>query len=383
MTMPDEPRPNAQARVPFLDVGATYTELEDELTEAIQRVLRSGWYLLGAELGAFEQEFAAYVNAPHAAGCGNGLDAIELILRAHGITAGDEVIVPSNTYIATWLAVSRVGAELVPCEPDIRTFNIDPNRVEELVTERTRAILAVHLYGQPADRRNLAIIAERHGLLLLEDAAQAHGACAYGSRIGAGDGVAWSFYPGKNLGAFGDAGAATMDDAEVDQRFRQLRNYGSSVKYYNEVIGSNSRLDEIQAAVLRVKLTRLDQWNQRRMRTAAAYLDALRDVEGLTLPFVPEWASPVWHLFVARSPHRDSLAAHLRSRGVDSIFHYPVPPHLQKAYAHLEIPKGAYPISERIHTEVLSLPIGPHLSDAHTAQVIDAVKSFRPSTAAA
>ena len=383
MTMPDAPRPTAQAHVPFLDVGATYTELEDQLTEAVQRVLRSGWYLLGTELAAFEQEFAAYVGAPHAAGCGNGLDAIELILRASGIGLGDEVIVPSNTYIATWLAVSRVGARLVPCEPDIRTFNIDPDRVEELITDRTRAILAVHLYGQPADLQALAIIAKRHGLLLLEDAAQAHGASVSGTRIGAGQGVAWSFYPGKNLGAFGDAGAATMDDADADQRFRQLRNYGSSVKYYNEVIGSNSRLDEIQAAVLRVKLGRLDQWNERRLQTAAVYLEALSDVEGLTLPFVPQWANPVWHLFVTRSPYRDSLATHLRSRGVDSISHYPIPPHLQKAYAHLGIPKGAYPISERIHAEVLSLPIGPHLSEAETSQVIDAVKSFRPGKAAA
>jgi len=215
---------------------------------------------------------------------------------------------------------------------------------------------------------------------LLEDAAQAHGSSAYGSRIGAGQGVAWSFYPGKNLGAFGDGGAMTTDDAEIDGRFRQLRNYGSSVKYYNEVLGSNSRLDEIQAAVLRVKLTRLDEWNQRRQTIAASYLEALSDVEYVTLPFVPAWASPVWHLFVTTSPYRDQLATHLKSVGVDSMMHYPVPPHLQKAYRHLGIDAGAYPISERLHSEVLSLPIGPHLCDADWHRVVEAVRGFRPST---
>jgi dTDP-4-amino-4,6-dideoxygalactose transaminase len=367
-------------RIPFLDLASAFDELAPDIEQALLRVARSGWYLLGSELATFETSFATFVESNFAAGCGNGLDAIELALRAWEIGPGDEVIVPANTYIATWLAVSRVGARIVPCEPDDDTFNIDPRRVEELLTARTRAILAVHLYGQPADLTALRAVADAHGLILLEDAAQAHGAAAHGRRIGSGQGVAWSFYPGKNLGALGDGGAVTTDDPQVDARIRRLRNYGSAIKYQNEEIGTNSRLDEIQAAVLSVKLAHLKSWNKRREDIASAYLSGLADCEHIRLPHVPAWADPVWHLFVVRSPHRDELANSLRRLGVDTLLHYPVPPHRQPAYFDLGMPEGAYPISERMHREVLSLPIGPHLTQDAVVRIIDGVRRFTVAT---
>ena len=366
----------APPRIPFLDLASAFNELSADIEQALLRVARSGWYLLGTELASFESSFATYVESDFASGCGNGLDAIELALRAWGVGPGDEVIVPANTYIATWLAVSRVGATIVPCEPDDDTFNIDPRKVEELVTSRTRVILAVHLYGQPADLNALRNIAEAHDLILLEDAAQAHGAAAHGRRIGSGQGVAWSFYPGKNLGALGDGGAVTTDDPEVDARIRRLRNYGSAVKYHNEEIGTNSRLDEIQAAVLNVKLGHLEAWNKRRKDIASTYLSGLADCEHIRLPHVPAWADPVWHLFVVRTPRRDELADHLRRLGVDTLLHYPVPPHRQPAYADLGMSEGEYPLSERMHREVLSLPIGPHLTHDAVERIIDGVRRF-------
>ena len=298
-------------KVPFLDLHAAYQELKPEIDAAIARVLDSGWYILGPEVEAFEAEYAAYCQAKHAIGVANGLDALHLALLAMGVGPGDEVIVPSNTYIATWLAVSQCGATPVPVEPLEATYNIDPARIEAAITPRTKVILPVHLYGQPADLDPILAIARKHGLRVLEDAAQAHGARYKGRRIGAhGDAVAWSFYPGKNLGALGDSGAVTTDDPEIADRIRVLRNYGSREKYVNEVKGFNSRLDPIQAAVLRVKLRVLDDWNARRSVIAQKYLEELAESR-LVLPQVPEWTTPVWHLFVVRNPDRELLQAEL------------------------------------------------------------------------
>ncbi|HKR64756.1 MAG TPA: DegT/DnrJ/EryC1/StrS family aminotransferase, partial [Thermoanaerobaculia bacterium] len=287
--------------VPFLDLAAAYDELRDELDAAALRVLHSGWYILGPEVEAFEHEFASYCGARHCVGVGNGLDALQLMLTAAGIGAGDEVIVPANTYIATWLAVSRAGATPVPVEPDAATHNLDPAGVEAAITARTKAILAVHLYGQPADMTSLSAIAKRHALLLFEDAAQAHGATWHGARAGSlADAAAFSFYPGKNLGALGDAGAVTTNDAALADRVRLLRNYGSRVKYEHEVQGGNSRLDAVQAALLRVKLKRLDEWNDRRRVIARRYSSELANC-----PHVLEGADPSWHLYVITSDRRD------------------------------------------------------------------------------
>lgn len=348
-------------KIPFLDVGAAYRELKPEIDSAIARVLDSGWYILGEEVEAFESEWAAYCEAKHAVGLANGLDALHLALLALGAGPGDEVIVPSNTYIATWLAVSQCGATPVPVEPDERTYNIDPARIEAAITPRTKVILPVHLYGQPADLDSILFVAKKHGLRVLEDAAQAHGARYQGKRIGAhGDVVAWSFYPGKNLGALGDGGAVTTNDPQIADRIRVLRNYGSRVKYVNEVQGYNCRLDPMQAAVLRVKLKVLDVWNGRRKAIAQQYLDGLRGTD-LVRPHVSEWADPVWHLFVIRTPDRDQLQKQLSEAGISTMIHYPIPPHLQAAYAGLGYAPGAFPIGESIANQVLSLPIGPQL----------------------
>ena len=365
------------ASVPFLDLGAPYRELRAELDAAVQRTLESGWYLLGDELAAFERAFAAYTHTRHAVGVANGLDALELALRAMGVGRGDEVIVPSNTYVATWLAVTAVGATPVPVEPDPTTYNLDPARVAAAITARTRAILPVHLYGLPADMDPIVALARRHGVLVLEDAAQAHGARYKGRPAGAlGDVAAWSFYPGKNLGALGDAGAVTTDDAALADAVRVRRNYGSRVKYVNEVRGTNSRLDELQAAVLTVKLAHLEAWNARRAAAADRYRDALATT-ALVLPYVPDWAHHAWHLFVVRvpggAPARDALQRHLHAAGVGTLIHYPVPPHRQRAYADLAFDAAAFPIAATLADEVLSLPIGPHLTAAQQDRVIDAV----------
>ena len=369
-------------RVPFLDLRAPYLELRRELDEALLGVAASGWYLLGRPLEEFEAAFARYAGVRHCIGVANGLDALVLALRAMGIGPNDEVIVPTNTYIATWLAVTSVGATVVPVEPDPATFNIDPARIEDAVTSRTRAILPVHLYGQTADMRAIGEIARRRGLRVLEDSAQAHGATCHGARAGSlGDASAWSFYPGKNLGAFGDGGAVTTDDDAIAAQVRVLRNYGSRVKYVNEVRGVNSRLDDIQAAVLSEKLRVLDEWNARREACAARYA---RELSGtpLQLPTVPDWARPVWHLYVIRTPLRDELQTALREAGVDTLIHYPYPPHRQKAYADTAIARWSFPISEQMHREVLSLPIGPHLTAEQQARVVEATQRFFSRTTA-
>lgn len=362
--------------VPFLDLKAGYLGLKDELDAAYTRVMNSGWYVLGDEVEAFEAEFATYCGTAHCVGVANGLDALMLVLRAWDIGSGDEVIVPSNTYIATWLAVTYVGAKPVPVEPDVCTYNLDPRLIEAAITPRTKAILPVHLYGQPADMDPINAIARKHGLKVLEDSAQAHGARYRGRRAGAlGDASGFSFYPGKNLGAFGDGGAVTTNDAKLADRLRVLRNYGSRVKYHNEVQGVNSRLDPLQAAFLRVKLQYLDEWNSRRGEIAQAYLNQLQNVS-LILPTVPDWADPVWHLFVVRSEDRQNLQDHMQTSGVATMSHYPIPPHCQPAYTELGLTRGDLPIAEALHNEVLSLPIGPHLTVEQLNMVTAAVQKM-------
>lgn len=359
--------------IPFLDLGATYQELKADIDVAVQRVLDSGWYILGPEVEAFESEWAGYCGAAHAVGLANGLDALVLALKALDIGAGDEVIVPSNTYIATWLAVTAVGARPVPVEPDPATHNIDPERIAAAITSATRVILPVHLYGQPADIDPILALARKYGIRVVEDGAQSHGARYRGQRVGAhSDIVCWSFYPGKNLGAFGDAGAVTTNDAGLADRIRVLRNYGSRVKYTNEERGANSRLDPLHAAVLRVKLKHLDTWTERRCAIAAIYAAGLKD-SGLILPHVPDWAEPAWHLYVVRTTDRDALQQQLTKAGIGSLIHYPIPPHLQDAYADLRLSQGSLPLAEKLASEVLSLPIGPHLSIAEAHEVVRAI----------
>ena len=361
-------------KIPFLDLKNINLGSSNELTLAFNRVIQSGSYVLGSEVSAFEEEFADYCGVKHCVGVGNCLDALHLILRGYGIGEGDEVIVPSNTYIATWLAVSYAGATPVPVEPDVRTYNLDPARIEAKITKRTRAIMAVHLYGQTADMDGINDVAARHGLKVIEDAAQAHGALYKGGKAGnLGDAAGFSFYPGKNLGALGDGGAVTTNDARLAEQVRLLRNYGSKVKYHNEVKGFNSRLDELQAAFLREKLRVLDQQNDQRRTVAAQYLQALAGVNGIVLPVVPAWAEPVWHLFVIRHPQRDRLMELLADKGIGSLIHYPYPPHLQPAYAEMGLRQGALPISELIHREVVSLPMWPGMSRAQVEIVAGAV----------
>ena len=361
--------------IEFLNLRQINDRHAGEIREAIERVLRSGWYILATECEGFESEFAQFCGAAHAVGVANGLDALSLSLRALDIGPGDEVIVPSNTFVATWLAVSHVGATPVPVEPLEHSFNIDPGRIEAAITPRTRAIIPVHLYGQPADLAPILEIAKRRGLRVIEDAAQAHGARYRGRRIGAhGDAVCWSFYPGKNLGALGDGGAVTTDDPAIAARLRTLRNYGAKVKYHHEEIGFNSRLDEIQAAVLRVKLPALEAGNRRRAAIAQAYIEGLQSA-AIALPQFAGDGEPAWHLFVVRHRRRDELARLLTAAGVATVIHYPVSPHLQPAYAHLGFSNKSLPIAEALQAQVLSLPIGPTQSDIETQAVIAAVWS--------
>jgi dTDP-4-amino-4,6-dideoxygalactose transaminase len=359
--------------ISFLDLKAAYLELKPELDEAIARVTSSGWYVGGAEVEKFEEEYASYCGARYAVSVANGLDALHLALRAMGVGPTDEVIVPSNTYIATWLAVSQCGAKPVPVEPDALTFNIDPTLIEAAITPRTKVILPVHLYGQPADMDSILAIARKHCLGVLEDGAQAHGARYKGKRIGVhGDVVAWSFYPGKNLGAMGDGGAVTTDDPQIADRIRVLRNYGSRLKYVNEIKGYNSRLDPLQAAILCVKLKKLEEWNARRGFIARRYQQGLNNCR-VVLPTVPDWAEPVWHLYVVKHSQRDGLQKALTHNGVGSLIHYPIPPHLQQAYSSNGWGPGSFPLAEHMADQVLSLPMGPHLTLEQIDEIINVV----------
>ena len=370
-------------RVPFVDLAQAHAELQGEIEAAVNRVLRSGCYVLGPEVEAFESEFATYCGTRYCIGVGNGLDALRLILMALDIGPGEEVIVPANTYIATWLAVSQVGAVPVPVEPDATTYNIDPSLIESAITPRTRAIIPVHLYGQPADMDAINDIAARYRLRVVEDAAQAHGARYKGRRTGSlGDTAGFSFYPTKNLGACGDGGAVTTNDSALADRVRLLRNYGSRVKYQNEVKGLNSRLDELQAALLRTKIARLDQWNDRRQIIADRYAKELEGGAGsLVLPQVKGGTTPVWHLYVVRHPARDELHAHLARCGIQTLMHYPVPPHRSQAYAEMADAAASrtLPVTERLAAEVLSLPLFPHMPDRQLLHVVEKVKGFSRS----
>ena len=364
--------------IPFLDLKAINAQYRDELVDACTRVIDSGWYIGGSELEQFEQQFASYCGTKYAIGVANGLDALILTLRAWKelgkLKEGDEVIVPSNTYIASILAISANNLTPILVEPCIDSFNIDPNKIETAITSRTKAILPVHLYGQLADMPAIVDIAKRHELLVLEDSAQAHGASYDGKRAGSwGDASGFSFYPGKNLGALGDAGAITTNDKELANTLRALRNYGSHEKYKNLFQGVNSRLDEIQAAMLNVKLSHLDDEIAHRRKVAKAYLQGIKN-KTIILPTTENDSAHVWHVFVIRCERRNELQNYLADNGIQTLIHYPIPPHKQQAYEDWN--ELSYPISEKIHAEVLSLPIGPTITDEEVATVIAACNSF-------
>jgi len=363
--------------IKFLEVRSQYIELKTELDQAYQRVMDSGWYILDKEVSSFEEEFAAYIGCKHCIGVGNGLEALELILMGYGIGQGDEVIVPANTYIASWLSVSKTGATPLPVEPNPTTYNIDPQLIEQSVTARTKAILPVHLYGQAVEMGTIKEIADKFNLKIIEDAAQAHGSLHNGQMTGnLGSAAGISFYPTKNLGAFGDAGAVVTNDDDLANTVLLLRNYGSKKKYHNDIKGHNSRLDPLQAAFLREKLKVLDEWNQRRIEIANHYLDNLRNIPGLGLPQIPEEIAPVWHLFVITHPERDRLQKHLGENGVEALVHYPIPPHLSDAYQDLGYRVGDFPITEEMANTVLSIPIGPHLDFGAAEYVVETIKDF-------
>lgn len=360
--------------VPFLDLYRLNEPLRTEFDLAYRRVMNSGYFILGPELKLFEEEFAQYCEVDHCVGVGNGLEALHLLLLAYGIGPGDEVIVPSNTFIATWLAVTECGATPVPVEPDLPTHNIDSNLIEQAITQRTKAIIPVHLYGQPAEMDDIMYLAEKHNIIVIEDAAQAQGARYKGKRVGSiGHSSATSFYPGKNLGAFGDGGAVLTNDEDIAKKLRIVRNYGSEVKYKSDAIGFNSRLDELQAAFLRAKLRVLDDFNEKRRSVASRYMDQLGDGE-LVCSMVPSHIEPVWHLFVVRSSSRDEFQKYLSERGIGTLIHYPIPPHKQKCYG--EYNSNSYPIAENLAREVISLPMSPEMSTSEIDRVIHVIKEY-------
>jgi len=382
---------NKKYKIPFYDIGESYRELKPEIDTAVKKVLEQGWYILGEEVKLFEEEYSEYVGTRQCIGVSNGLDALFLVLKAWGIGEGDEVLVPSNTYIATWLAVSYAGAKPIPVEPDKLTFNIYPSLIEAKITDRTKAIIPVHLYGMPADMMPIMDIAKKYGLKVLEDAAQAQGAIYDGTRCGAiGHAAAFSFYPGKNLGAFGDAGAITTNDDELADKVRSLANYGSHTKYYNEYKGYNCRLDEIQAAILRVKLNKLDEWNKRRHYVATQYYSINNEAISLpysdlqqtiqnneikfTMPKSGLSAIPCWHQFIIQTANRDKLIDHLDKQRVQTMIHYPVPPHKQKAYS--EMNSMSFPIAEKIAEHCISLPMNPYLEDEQIAHTVRSIEVF-------
>ena len=364
--------------IKFLDLHKINERFRGELDAAAKRVLDSGWYLLGKENEAFEREFAAYCGVKHAIGCANGLDALKLIIRAYGFGPGDEVIAPANTYIASLIAISANGATPVLVEPDPGTYLIDPAKIEEKITPRTKAVMVVHLYGRVCEMGAIDVLAKKHGLKVIEDCAQAHGAYFGDRRVGnLGDAAGFSFYPGKNLGCLGDGGAVTTNDDELAAKIRALRNYGSDVKYHFPYRGTNSRLDEIQAAWLRVKLPHLDADNARRAEIAARYCREIAN-SAVTLPSASDGSrqlSNVWHVFPVRTERRDEFQAYLTEKGIQTVIHYPIPPHRQPAYSEwhgLELP-----ITEKIHETIISLPISPVMADDEVAEVIDAVNAWR------
>lgn len=362
--------------IPFVSFKPLEKELDTELRAAFERVYTNSWYIEGKEDEKFEVAFAEYCESKYCVGTGNGLDSLMLALKALGISSGDEVIVPSNTYIATALAVTYVGAKPVFVEPDIRTFDINPNRIEEAITSKTKAIMPVHLYGQPCDMDPIIEIAKKHNLYIVEDCAQAHGATYKGRKIGSfGDAAGFSFYPGKNLGALGDAGATVSNSKELADKVRALGNYGSDYKYHHIYQGNNSRLDEMQAAFLAVKLPILDKVNENRRATAKKYLEGIKNKE-VILPYVPEYANPVWHIFGIRCKRRKELEEFLNSKGIGTNKHYPIPMHLQECYKDLGFKKGDFPIAEEISDTELSIPMYYGMTDEEVQYVINSINMF-------
>lgn len=362
--------------IPFLDLKAINQQYQEEIKVAMERVLNSGWYILGNEVKAFEEEFAAYCGVKHCIGVANGLDALTLIIRAYGIGNGDEVIVPSNTYIASILAISANGATPILVEPNLLSYNIDPSLIEEKITPKTKAIMAVHLYGQAANMKQINKIAEKYKIKVIEDAAQAHGSIYDGKRTGnLGDAAGFSFYPGKNLGALGDAGAITTNDDELANIIRALRNYGSKVKYENIYQGVNSRLDEIQAAILRVKLKNLDKDNEKR-RIIAEYYNTHIENKNIVLPDVENEnrLSHTWHLYVIRSKDRARLKEYFKENNIETLIHYPIPPHKQNAYNHWN--DLSFEVSEEIHRNIISIPISPVLGETEIYNIVRVVNDF-------
>ena len=364
-------------KIPFVTFKPMEAEIDTELRDAFCRVYTRSWYIEGVEDKAFEKAFAEYCDSKYCVGVGNGLDALMLALKALEVGYGDEVIVPSNTYIATALAVTYVGATPVFVEPDIRTFNIDPSRIEEAITEKTKAIMPVHLYGQPCDMDPIITIAKQHNLYIIEDCAQAHGATYKGKVIGSfGDAAGFSFYPGKNLGALGDAGATVTNDEELAKKVRALGNYGSDYKYHHVYKGNNSRLDELQAAFLAAKLPHLDKMNEERRRIAQMYIDGIKNEE-VILPYIPEYANPVWHIFGIRCKRRDELEKFLNDAGIGTNKHYPIPMHLQECYKDLGFKEGDFPVAEEISATELSIPMYYGMTDEEVQYVIDKVNEFK------
>ena len=363
-------------KVPFVTFKPLEKELDSEIRSAFERVYANSWYIGGKEDESFEKAFADYCDTKYCVGTGNGLDSLMLILKALEIHEGDEVIVPSNTYIATALAVTYAGAKVIFVEPDMMTYNIDPVKIEEKITPKTKAIMVVHLYGQPADMDSIMKIAKRHNLCIVEDCAQAHGAKYKGKRIGSfGDAAGFSFYPGKNLGALGDAGAVTTNNKELADKIRALGNYGSDYKYHHIYKGNNSRLDEIQAAFLSAKLPMLDKVNDNRRATAQKYLKGINNPE-VILPYVIPDAEPVWHIFAIRSNKRNDLEKFLNDKGIGTNKHYPIPMHLQKAYEDLDIKEGQLPIAEEISRTELSIPMYYGMTNSEIQYVIDSINEF-------
>ena len=363
-------------KVPFVSFKPMEKEFDADLRGAFERVYNASWYIEGKEDEAFEKAFAAFCRSKYCVGVVNGLDALILALKALNVGSGDEVIVPSNTYIATALAVTYVGATPVFVEPDLRTYNLDPAGIEEKLTEKTKAIMPVHLYGQPCDMDPIMVIARKYNLYVIEDCAQAHGAEYNGQVIGSfGDAAGFSFYPGKNLGALGDAGAVVTNQQALADKVRALGNYGSDYKYHHIYQGNNSRLDELQAAFLTVKLPHLSKMNEERRRIAKCYLEGINNLE-VVLPYVPDYALPVWHIFAVRTAKRDQLAAYLAEKGISTNKHYPIPIHMQDCYKDLHLAKGALPIAEQISAEQLSLPMYYGMTNDEIAYVIDCINHF-------
>lgn len=365
--------------IPFLDLKKSYVEIKKELDAAYSRVMNSGWYILGDEVEAFENEFADYIGVNYCIGVSNGLDALKILLEAYGIGEGDEVLVPANTYIATWLAVSHVGAKPVPVDVSKLTYNMNPDLISKALTKKTKAVIPVHLYGRAAEMTSICELAQKHNLVIIEDAAQAHGCQMHGKKVGTfGHAAGFSFYPGKNLGAFGDGGAITTNDPGIASLVRKIINYGSQQKYIHDIKGLNCRLDPLQASFLRVKLKYLDIWNSRRQEVARRYFNNLQS-SSVVLPSSGEAGSHIWHLFVIKYPNRDWLMKELEKTGIQTLIHYPYPPHLQKAYRDLGYQVGDFPVTECLASDVLSLPMGPHLSIEQQDYVIDTLLTLSKS----